>query len=542
MSISFLLSTSPASASRNKSKGLSDSQIEILRKYISDEHCICDKGGDTHTSDCNMKRDAILKSREFKSVSKILSSLFCISEGNNSMNIIDLRDKRSTGLNANETPLDQEECFEECEHSERSSEEKSKSPWYATLQLEVQRHTGSSIIEKVLDALLYLLIHPTAYAYLVQPTATNSYVGSSVETSSPNYRTAGKHCIELSYSSIRLHEDVSSNLEDFASCLHHGVRLEDFPSQNCSEKVQESHDKLPTFNPPLSALCGSFLQGYITDLSVLREVASAFAVIIDDHIDHAEEYLDRLDQAITPEASMYWSKYGSGGISALMEVTQKTEETAICFPGRRMYRPSISFEGMEVQGCSKTILRTDTHSDGILTVQCVCSNPKLLGFVVMKKPESTEVALDSILTHFRIPPRVIFYDNACNLYASALLRVPWLLNQTRFLVDRFHYKSHTCSTFFDPSSYRELDLFKTTGEESINARIEKVLCFLRYLRGKNYVPFLRARFALLNLGSIIREETGKPDLEDVSLWRKFQNYFDCECALCTRHNSASVDN
>ena len=417
-----------------------------------------------------------------------------------------------------------------------------ESIWYATFKIEFHSHTGSSVIETILDSVLLLLINPVPYPYVLQTIPTNEYLRCNERSDFISSGATALHCRAIAHPSIRVHEDASSNLEEFASCMHEDVNLDCPPCDNCYKRLQHSHEELVILNPTIAALCTVLLRGDIPDMPTLRTVASAFAVIIDYHSDHAEEYFNRLGNTITEEASNYWREYGSVAISEMDGFTDTAEATGICFPGRKMYRPAISFDGAEIQECNKTILRSDTHSNGILTVQCVCDTPKLLGFVVMKKPESTEVALTSILTHFRVPPRVVFYDNACNLFASALQRVPWLLHLSRMLVDRFHYKSHTCSSLFDPSSYRDLDAFKTTGAESINARIKKVLFFLRYLSGKNYVPFLRSRFALLNLGSMIRDETGKIDLEEATLWRKFQSYFVCECGLCTSGCQKATEN
>jgi hypothetical protein len=40
-------------------------------------------------------------------------------------------------------------------------------------------------------------------------------------------------------------------------------------------------------------------------------------------------------------------------------------------------------------------------------------------------------------------PRLVIYDNACNLAAYALKRTPKLFADTLFLVDRLHFKNHT---------------------------------------------------------------------------------------------------
>ena len=426
----------------------------------------------------------MMRATEFRSTSKLLTSVFAISKFHSSMNIINLEERKGTTQNLNRHIAEMSDYDEGNSSGESEEDIPQESIWYATILIELGSQVGSSLIERVLDALLFLLTQSTAYPYRIHSVSANSYIRQTEPIEYSTSRVKGKHCRALSYPSMRIHEDVSSKLEEFSWCLHDGVRLTDFPYQRCFANLQDSYEELAVINPPIAAFCGCLLQGEIKFVSTMREVASSFAVAIDHHLDHAEEYLDRLDQAITPEASGYWREFGCVTIPKIY-VENRAEETGICFPGRDMYRPYISFEGLEAHECNKTVLRTDKHSDGILTVQCVCAVPKLLGFVVTKKPESTEVALNSILTHFQIPPRVVFYDNACNLFASAILRVPWLLNLTRFLVDRFHYKSHVCSSLFDPSSYRDLDMFKTTGAESINARIEKVLYFLRHLRGKN---------------------------------------------------------
>lgn len=42
-------------------------------------------------------------------------------------------------------------------------------------------------------------------------------------------------------------------------------------------------------------------------------------------------------------------------------------------------------------------------------------------------------------------PKVIIYDNACNLHEYALNRNPRMFKDSQFLVDRFHWDNHTGS-------------------------------------------------------------------------------------------------
>ena len=119
---------------------------------------------------------------------------------------------------------------------------------------------------------------------------------------------------------------------------------------------------------------------------------------------------------------------------------------------------------------------------------------------------------------FSDPPRVVHYDTACNLYKSVLLRAPWLAHCSKFVVDRFHYKCHTCYELFDPDAYHFMDADRTTTAESINARIEKTVPFIRFVKGENLTPFLNIRFALLNVATRYRRKYQVDDLEDADLW------------------------
>jgi len=158
----------------------------------------------------------------------------------------------------------------------------------------------------------------------------------------------------------------------------------------------------------------------------------------------------------------------------------------------------------------------------------------------MTRAESTSLALSSILSHLSVPPRVLYYDNGCNLFASTLLRFPWLLHQCRIVVDRFHYKSHKCCAFFDPGSYHVLDTHRSTKAESFNARIARSVHHMRYLRGDNLIPFLQIRFALLNLAALYQQKYGKSDMEDEDISSFCRDVSHCGCFSCNRNISAPV--
>ena len=141
---------------------------------------------------------------------------------------------------------------------------------------------------------------------------------------------------------------------------------------------------------------------------------------------------------------------------------------------------------------------------GILTVQFCCEKPQLLGYIVMLQCESTAMAVTSVLTKFQVPLRVLYYDNGCNLVRVILTRAPWLMHTTKFVVDRFHFKSHTCCTYFDPESYPWMDEDRSTAAVSINARIKRTVPFILYATSDNLIPFLNIRLALLNVATRYR--------------------------------------
>ena len=135
----------------------------------------------------------------------------------------------------------------------------------------------------------------------------------------------------------------------------------------------------------------------------------------------------------------------------------------------------------------------------------------------MLMSESTALALSIALMHLKIPPETIFYDNACNDLASALLRIPWLLMISYLIVDRFHYKHHSCNSFYDADTFKHLDGVKTSSAESINAKIKRALHYMRFLRGESLVYYLNIRFALLNLNAKYYEVKERRDVEDADL-------------------------
>ena len=63
-----------------------------------------------------------------------------------------------------------------------------------------------------------------------------------------------------------------------------------------------------------------------------------------------------------------------------------------------------------------------------------------------------------------------------------------------------------------------MDEDRSTTAESINARIERSVPFIRYVKGENLIPFLNIRFALLNIATRYLRKHATEDLEDADIW------------------------
>ena len=207
------------------------------------------------------------------------------------------------------------------------------------------------------------------------------------------------------------------------------------------------------------------------------------------------------------------------------------------FPGRPRVRLGTDFGRVarkeNGRSCRKMYTKSDSHTPGIFTVHCICSKPKLLGISVMTEMEGVSTALSVLLSRFRILPRVCYYDNACNLAHSVILRVPWLNNACTVLCDRFHYKVHNCNSICDPDSYSHCADHAASGAESLNHLWNFSKSHLRFLRPDNLMPFLTARAVFLNVRTSILERTGKSDI-NLKQFREFRRIDRrCTCARCT---------
>ncbi len=131
--------------------------------------------------------------------------------------------------------------------------------------------------------------------------------------------------------------------------------------------------------------------------------------------------------------------------------------------------------------------------------------------------------------------RLFNYDNACNLSKSIILRTPWVLSETRLCCDRFHYRSHTCPSVFDPDSFRTLDEHRTSGAEATNARWATSRSHIRFLDGSNLIPFIIAKSIFINLRAHCKEKLNVWDVEDTDIAEFGRRVLPWKCIRCVKN-------
>jgi hypothetical protein len=179
-------------------------------------------------------------------------------------------------------------------------------------------------------------------------------------------------------------------------------------------------------------------------------------------------------------------------------------ETGSYFPGRPIVRKmkNIRLRGEENErvACSKSYNEGGRCSQGVILVYCV-EHSNCIGFIVQNEPESPRVIYEMLGSRFRVMPKIVMYDNGCNLHEYVLNRAPKLFKDTYFLVDGFHANSHrNCMPAYDTGKYMGLCRgLNSSLLEQKNARYTKLKFISPLQRFRSFVALLRFAVAKNNL-------------------------------------------
>ena len=109
----------------------------------------------------------------------------------------------------------------------------------------------------------------------------------------------------------------------------------------------------------------------------------------------------------------------------------------------------------------------------------------------MQRCESPRVPFSIFTSRFAAPPKAITNDNACKLHVYCLNREPALYSETRFFVDRFHWRGHVgYSKGYCLDSYKSSVDIKTINSqvnEQANSGLQRIRAQLVYMIPCNFV-------------------------------------------------------
>ena len=560
--IRFWLTTECTDAEGIEKTKTTFTQIEsrLLQMLCTQNSCICQEGlisgvpMQNHSEDCLDIRTSFLNANEPNEIIELLSNVFKISGGHESASILlelddmyaaDAETDPSVSSDASESSSETVNDSDDNDGHEAGTQDlpadmgpilpieddlmgtpsTTEGGLFASLSLN-GLFRNPQFTESLVSLLHLLLCEHVAMPYLGRIPGR----GESIQSPS---------MLSFTSETLRLHENVASSVQTLLSCMHIGmngaISLQDDCS--CNLALRKSLMEMQDANPVLETFCVELLKERRPLSSRLRLIMRSLVQLLRRHMEAAQSFFTTFETKCGDDIKDYWSKYSLRDPRSAQEIMNGDIESGIWFPGRQQCRPGIMFSTNDIRQCRKKYTRSQRHSPGIMTVQCACQSPKLLGFIIMTRAESVSLALSSLLTHFPILPRMVYYDNSCNMFSSAVLRVPWIFRQTRMAVDRFHYKAHKCNALFNPDSYSNLDAHRTETAESINARIEKSLPYMRYLGTDNLLPFLRTRLSLINLCAVHQQKYNRADLEDEDLNLFFQEVCRCNCILCQAYDT-----
>ena len=185
----------------------------------------------------------------------------------------------------------------------------------------------------------------------------------------------------------------------------------------------------------------------------------------------------------------------------------ESDDILACFPNNPLFSGKARYyaDGRREEllpGCRKKSLKHQRLNPGLFTV--FCPHKICLGFQLMVDPESPRIPFDILMTRFEVMPEEIIYDNCCNLHRFTQLREPVLFQDTRFMVDRFHFdKNHVgCSLGYDLDTYsadEEIATLNSQVCEQANKDLRNLSIPFAYASPTNVVQQTKVFLAIRNM-------------------------------------------
>jgi hypothetical protein len=178
---------------------------------------------------------------------------------------------------------------------------------------------------------------------------------------------------------------------------------------------------------------------------------------------------------LTEEECPYPKNYSDSNSEFLYPVDgDELMKTGVYFPNNPIIRTCAKtiINGSE-NTCTKNYQSAAKLGAGILLFWCA-KHRLCIGFLLLESAESCEYVYTTLVTRFKVIPKTIIYDNACNLSEYCMNRAPHLFMNSKFLVDAFHYGGHTnCSYSFNSGLHKSLYGISSVLHEQKNALLAK---------------------------------------------------------------------
>jgi hypothetical protein len=133
-------------------------------------------------------------------------------------------------------------------------------------------------------------------------------------------------------------------------------------------------------------------------------------------------------------------------VAEFQVVLDDPEKDFACFPTMPLGRfiPDWAATGQpageEGATCNKYSNRHPSRTPGLFCL--FCPHGFSLGFALMQRQEGPSTFFNILYCRLPEAPKMIVYDNGCNLHVYAVARAPRFFRRTSFRVDKFHIAGH----------------------------------------------------------------------------------------------------
>jgi hypothetical protein len=173
-------------------------------------------------------------------------------------------------------------------------------------------------------------------------------------------------------------------------------------------------------------------------------------------------------------------------LEAEIDPRQEVMATGAYFPGKPVCRKlyHIDLDRDQEGGCNKE------YYPGTLLFWCAI-HKKCLGFYILPSHESVFHVYSILLTRWERLPKVVIYDNGCNLVDYIMNRSPQEFISTIVMSDGFHWVKHdNCGDMFNSSAYAALKDFNSVLHEQMNRFLDKLKPISIHMRLDSFAEIL----------------------------------------------------